>query len=118
MDKLQALNNFWNSFDIPAYDQYTVPDEAKPPYITYEASVGDLNHPVFVTASLWYYGKSWTDIEAKEKQIFERISGGTNIPYDGGAFWLVEGSPKSQRMGDSNDMIRRKVLNFTIEFFD
>ena len=38
MDKSQALNTFWNSFGIPAYDEYTVPDGTSIPYITYDTA--------------------------------------------------------------------------------
>jgi hypothetical protein len=119
MDKLQAYNGFWNSFGIPAYDENTVPDEAEPPYITYQAASDDFNHPVMLTASLWYRNKSWTNITAMEKHISEKIGrGGINVPYDGGGFWLVKGNPWAQRMGDPDDMIRRILLQFSIEFID
>ena len=38
MDKIQALDRFWNAFGIPAYDKNSVPDGAKPPYITYDVA--------------------------------------------------------------------------------
>ena len=131
MDKLQALDKFWNSFDIPAYDQTTVPDKIydpvtmkmvpnKPPYITYETAYDDFNHPVALTASIWYRDSSWTAITAKEQEITEKVSrGGVTIPFDDGAFWLVKGTPWAQRMDDpEDDMIRRIVFNYSIEFFD
>ena len=120
MDKLQAYNRFWNSFGIPAYDQYTVPDDAKQPYITYQAASDDFNHPVALTASIWYRDKSWAAVTAKEKQISEHIGrGGVCIPYDEGGFWLTKGTPWAQRMDDpDDDMIRRIVLTFSIEFID
>lgn len=119
MDKLQAYHKFWESFGIPAYDQSTVPDEATPPYITYQTASDDFNNSMFLNASIWYRGRSWADITAKEKQISERISrGGVCVPYDDGAFWIVKGTPWAQRMDDPDDMIRRIVLQFSIEYFD
>lgn len=119
MDKLQAYHNFWSSFGIPAYDQSTVPDEKTMPYITYQAASDDFNNTVFLTASIWYRGRSWTEITAKEKEISEHISrGGINVPFDGGAFWIVKGTPWAQRMEDPDDMVRRIALQFSVEYFD
>lgn len=120
MDKLQAYNRFWNKFGIPAFDQYTVPHDATLPYISYETAADDFNHPVNLSASIWYRDSSWAAITAKEKEISEYIGrGGVCVPYDEGGFWLVKGSPWAQRMNDpDDDTIRRIVLNFSIEFID
>lgn len=120
MDKLQAYNQFWNSFGIPAYDEGTVPDSAKQPYITYSAASDDFNNGLFLTASIWYRGRSWADVTRKEKEISEFIGrGGVNISYDRGAFWITKGTPWAQRMSDpEDDMIRRILLQINVEFFD
>ena len=120
MDKMQALNSFWNGFGIKAYDENTVTDEAQLPYITYEASNDSFDESITQTASIWYYSKSWAEITAKEKQISDHISrGGIMIPYDGGAIWIQKGNPWAQRLSDeSNDMVRRIVLNVIVEFLD
>lgn len=119
MDKLQAYHNFWSSFGIPAYDELTVPDERETPYITYQTASNDFNNTMPLTASIWYRGRSWVDVTAKEKMIAERIGrGGACVSYDDGAFWIVKGNPWAQRMDDPDDMIRRIVLQFSIEFFD
>ena len=120
MDKIRAYNQFWNSFGIPAYDESTVPDEAKPPYITYQTASDDFGNAVFLNASIWYRGTSWADVTYKEQQISEYIGrGGRTVQYDGGAFWIVKGSPWAQRMSDpEDDSIRRIVLQYNIEFFD
>lgn len=131
MDKIQAYNQFWNSFGIPAFDEISVPEEIydstlqkmvplKPPYITYQTAFDDFGNALFLNASIWYRGTSWNDVTYKEQQISESIGrGGRTIPYDGGAFWIVKGSPWAQRMADpEDDMIRRIVLQYNIEFFD
>lgn len=35
MNKAQAIQAFWESFGVPAYEESTVPDDAVMPYITY-----------------------------------------------------------------------------------
>lgn len=120
MDKLQAYNQFWNSFGIPAYDESTVPDDAKPPYITYSAASDSFGNGLFLTASIWYRDTSWAGATRKEREISEFVGrGGVNVAYDNGAFWLSKGSPWAQRMADpEDDMIRRIVLQINVEFFD
>jgi hypothetical protein len=131
MDKLQAYNQFWNSFGIPAFDENSVPDEIydstlkkmvplKPPYITYAVASDGFNNGLFLTASIWYRETSWTGITRKEKEISEYIGrGGVNVSYDNGAFWITKGTPWAQRMSDpEDDLIRRILLQINVEFFD
>lgn len=120
MDKFQVLQSFWESFGIPAYDENTVPtgDDAPAfPYITYDAVVSELGTPVAMSASLWYYGTSWSQITAKLEDISFSIGrGGRLLPIDEGAVWIKKGSPFAQRMNDSNDMIRRILINISAEY--
>lgn len=117
MNKIQAFNSFWNSFDLIAYDENTVPDGEKLPYITYSVGEDDFNYPVSLTASIWYRSKRWDGITAKLEEISERIGrGGVTVPYDGGVIWIKKGSPFAQRMSDEDDSIRRIFINVEVEF--
>lgn len=120
MNKEQTLHAFWSGFGLKAYDENSVPDEAKLPYITYEASVDSFGYGVALTANLWYRSSSWVDITAKEQQISDFITrGGRMIAYDGGAMWIQKASPWAQRLEESSDAgIRRIVLNIMIEYMD
>lgn len=120
MDKFMALQSFWASFGIDAYDENTVPaGEYRPelPYITYEVSVSDFRHPVLLHASIWYYGTSWAPITAKLAEVESALAnGGIFLPCDDGAIWITKGTPFAQRMSDPNDMVRRIYLNTTAEY--
>lgn len=118
MTALQALDRFWNGFNLVAYDENTVPDDAPLPYITYEASRDFFGATIAQSVSLWYRSKSWATITEKEEQIAEYIGkGGKMVLYDGGAFWIKRGQPWAQRQPDAaDDTIRRIVLNIEIEF--
>lgn len=128
MNKMQALHSFWSSFGIPAFDENTVPDENERisryghafPYLTYESSSDSFGNKVAQTSSLWYRTSSWADITQKEEQIADFIGrGGAMIAFDDGCIWIQKASPWAQRMDDPNDeMIRRIVLNVTIEYLD
>jgi hypothetical protein len=126
MDKVQAINSFWNSFGIKAYDETTVPDEMsfnniknenKNPYITYEVSIGEFGEDIASAVNVWFYADGWKDIESKVKEIDQQLSnGGVQIPYDDGSIWIKKGTPYRQRVGDSNDMVRRYLINTIIEY--
>ena len=118
MTKAAAIYQFWNSFGLTAYEENTVTDNAKFPYITYQLVTDSFDREVPVTASLWYRSESWTAINAKTEEISQKISrGGKIIACDGGAIWLKRGQPFAQNMGDESDnLIKRKYLNITAEF--
>ena len=118
MNNIQTLNAFWNGFDLPAYDENTVPDDATMPRITYSVAFGNFDEPVAATASLWYYSRSWEDITEKAAEINSYIGlGGRVIPCDGGYVWIKRGTPFSQRVSDENDSVRRIYINVEIEYF-
>lgn len=118
MNKYEALDTFWNGFNIPAYDVNTLPDDVEMPYILYEVGVGGLNDDIPLSASLWYFSTSWRDITLKSEEINRYIGlGGVSQPYDGGVIWIRRGFPFAQRMSEpGNNAVRRIVLNVTVEF--
>ena len=117
MDKAQAINAFWNGFDLPAYDAYTVPQNISLPYITYEVSTAELDEPVLLSASLWYRDTSWKAITEKTEEIAEYIKRMTPIKVDNGRVFITKGSPFSQRMDEPDDAtIRRILLYVNVEY--
>jgi hypothetical protein len=117
MDKWQALNTFWNRFDLVAYDENTVPDGAALPYITYMASTGEIDEPIYLTASIWYRSNSWTEVSQKADEISNYIGGGAGESYDGGRLWITKSVPFAQRMSEASDyQVRRILLQVNAEF--
>lgn len=127
MDKEQAFNSFWNSFDVPAYDAITTPtdDEMRKmgkepfPRITYEVTVNEFGNPTTVYASIWDKNTGWGRITGIAHKIDSALSeGGQTVSYDGGIIWLKKGTPFQQRMGDPDDTIRRILVNIEIEYLE
>lgn len=119
MDKAQAIHNFWSGFNIKAYDENTVPQDAQMPYITYGVTTDSIGSPVSLSASLWYRSSSWADIQKKADEIDKRIVAMTppTIELDDGRFWITKGTPFAQRMGDPDDeTIKRIYINLMVEF--
>lgn len=119
MDKAQKLNEFWNSFGVPAYDENSVPDDVTYPYITYSVVDDSLENVTSPTASVWYRSSSWAGVEAKKNEIAKRIGehGHLSLPIDGGYIYMVKGVPFAQRMVDPSDSyVKRIYLNLQVEF--
>lgn len=118
MDAVKAYQAFWSGFDIPAYDENTVPESAKMPYITYESAEDYLGDSLSLSASIWYREYSWLAISAKMQEIADVISrGGITLPINEGAIWIKRGTPWGRRMDDpEDDAIRRIILNVEVEY--
>ena len=118
MDKSQALNSFWSSFGLPAYDVNSVPTDAAMPYITYETAVDSIESVLNLQGNIWYRQISWADASKKADEISEYLYGIWPVTkkIDGGRMFITKGTPFAQRMGDDDDMIKRIVINIQVEF--
>jgi hypothetical protein len=118
MDKAQAIDYFWNSFGLMAFDENTVPKWAQMPYITYNISTDSLDNVVSMSASLWYRTTSWKDITNKANEIEKYLGehGGIVLKLNEGRMWINKGTPFIQRINDPDDSIRRIRLNIQTEF--
>lgn len=119
--KAATIYEFWNSFEMPAYEENSVPtgeDAPKFPYITYQLVTDSLGNEVAMTASLWYRGTAWVEANAKTEEISQRIGRkGAVLDCNGGKVWIKRGTPFAQNMGDESDnLIKRKYLNITAEY--
>lgn len=113
-----ALNSFFNSFSITAYEQNVVPDNAPYPYATYSAPVNGWAGEVAGSINLYYRETKLTTINAKAKLILDHIGeGGVMVPCTNGRIWIKKGSPALQMMSDPNDkMVRRAYIVITLEY--
>ena len=117
----QALYQFWSSFGVPAYEETSVPtgdDAPKFPYITYSVAKSDFGKEVALSGSIWTRSTSLQQAVDLETAVYNSIGyGGKPINIDNGAIWLKRGNPFSNPMGDDSDnMIKRKYINLTVEF--
>lgn len=119
MNRYQAIQQFLESFDIPAYVESSVPSEAEYPYLTYTLPENDnMGGEVSMNVNVWYY----TDTETKPNQkVFEIAKaigyGGKLITFDDGAVWLKKGSPWVQNIpSESNNKIKHRYLNVDLEY--
>lgn len=120
MNKAQALHQFWSSFGLTAIDEQSAYDETielPSNYITYEVQTAGFENELLLSASLWYYSTTWTDITQKADEIADYIGyGGRVIAVDGGYIWIKLGSPFAQRMAVEQENYRRIILNITVDY--
>lgn len=118
MDKWQALDAFWGSFGIPAYDETDVPDDAVMPYITYSGQVGSFESVLLLSGSVWYRSTSWEAPSKKVDEIAEALKNYKLIKLEDDQYlFLTQGAPFAQRMTENDGAIRRIYLNVMGEFF-
>ena len=118
MDKAQALHTFWNSFQIPAYAENTVPPTATMPYITYNVLTDSMNNALPLTATLWYRTTAWSEIQQKAEQIAERLGKNSYeiIKLDHGYLWITKGTPFAQRLVTDDESVHQILINVMAEF--
>lgn len=121
MNKVQAIIKFWQDVSgLPVYDENSVPDNARMPYVTCEINTASFEHEITLSANLWYRDTSWEAISLKadaiSKALFELR--GTAQKIDDGRFRIFEGeTPLCQRLPDDNDdMVKRIVITIMVEF--
>ena len=125
MNKVQALQAFWESFGWPAIDEQSAYDAGtleqlgiSYPYITTETATSDFDSVIPLGADLWDRSPSWERVTKKALEIEQEIGlGGKLIPYDGGAIWITKRSPFSPRQSaDAGFDVRRIHININAEF--
>lgn len=123
MDNFAALQSFWESFNVDAYDEetyFTSGDVPAFPHITYESVSGTWTSTKMLSAYLWDKSPSWVWLKQKAEEIKKAIGSGRVVQVDDGALWLriPELTPFAQSIPSEseNDQIKRILLYVEVEF--
>ena len=115
----KTLYEFWNSFGIPAYPEYSVPDEATLPYITYEVKQPNWRGVASYSAIVWYQDTSFESIANTVDAISTAIGEGKRLVMDDGYLYLfkedlfVQMQPQSAE-GDENMKVAYLSMNIHV----
>ena len=116
-NKSAAIYGFWSSFELPVYDEGSVPDEAELPYITYQFTSGSLGSNISLTAGLWYKDTSWVDIDKKVEQVAEFITFMNAIKIQGGGRIVIYKPDNfATRIYDEDENIKHYSLQIEVEY--
>lgn len=125
MEKEFVIHNFWASFGIPAYEEFTTPSEEEfkrlgiEPYprITYDVvDAGTWGGEVAMSAIIHSRSSSWLEALNIKKEISNKLKdGGLQFECDGGTIWIKKALPFAQRMGTSDDdTLRQYLINISV----
>ena len=118
MTKEAAIYNFWAGFEIPAYEENSVPDNAPQMYITFEQSSSYWGEQVALSANIWHKNvTSYLALYAKAKQIRDYLGlGGVNLICDEGSITLRQGTPFMLNGADDDGNTKQLYINVTADF--
>lgn len=111
-----ALSAFFSGFDIPAYPEDFIPENAALPYLTVLPVVpADWNSQSTFHARLWYPSNTGKrPIIQKTDQIRAALGDGLAIQCEGGAILLCAGTPWAQSMDNPAENYLCQYLNFDV----
>lgn len=125
MDRIQALQAFFNSF-LPAYEEnaiYSAQIQPKMPYLTYEGLYGlydsDVTASTTVTFQTWFREVSPENAYKMTERISKAIGSKKRLDFDDGYMFIKKASsPFGSLMGDdADDVVKRMVHTLGITFF-
>lgn len=113
----QALYTFYSGFDIPAYTENNVPEDAGNRYITYSLVQPDWRENAIHYARVWDYNTSSAWCLSKADEILAAIGEGISIQTDHGCVVLRPGTPLVQEMIGEQKTDRSAFINLQINAF-
>lgn len=123
MDNFAALQEFWESFGVDAYDEqtyFTEGDSPAFPHITYESVSGTFASNKLLSGYLWNKSSSWVWLKQKAEEIRRTIGSGITKQVDDGVVWfrIPETTPFAQIIpsGSEDDLVKRILLYVEVEF--
>ena len=113
----QALNSFFSGFGIPAYTENNIPNNAKPPYLTYPLKEPAWNRQETFYVNVYYRAdKSEMDALIKADEIMGAIGEGIRLYFPGGEVVLWPGNSLIQTRPPENG-VRRAYIDLMINAY-
>lgn len=117
MNKYEALDKFYNSFGIPAYEENSVPEDAKMPYIKYDVSTSGFNsQSVPLSLQMFFKSNSLMKINSFTEKLSDALRNGVSLKCDKGYIVLYRGEPFAQNVGSGDKTVKCKYVNITADF--
>lgn len=100
-----ALYNFFSGFDLPAYNESTIPDDAELPYIVYQLVEPEWSEKTIMYVRVYYRNKT-SNFEALQKadEIAGAVGVGIRLDCQGGYVVLRPETPLIQPIPPENDI--------------
>ena len=111
----KAMKCFFSGFGLPAYEEYSVPDDVQLPYITYHLAEPEFFEKASTYAQVYYKTKSNTAVLEKADAIVAAIGSGVKIPLNGGYLVIWLETPTVQLMVEGD--VRRAYINLSVNAY-
>lgn len=116
-NKYQALHNFYSSFGVSAYEENSVPETAKLPYITYEVITSEFGgENIALSCQIYDKSNSLTRLNQLTEQLSERLRGGFKLICDDGYIMLYRGEPFAQTRPTGDETVKAKYINISADY--
>ena len=116
-NKYQALHNFYSGFGVPAYEENSVPENAKLPYITYEVITSELAaQNVALSCQIWDKSNSLKNLNTLTESLSAALRNGAKLQCDDGYIMLYRGEPFAQTRPSGEKTIKAKYINITADY--
>ena len=112
----KAMKDFFSGFGLPAYEEYSVPDDVELPYITYHLAEPEPFEKASMYAQVWFRTKSNAEILEVADAIVGAIGVGKILENRGGYTVLWNETPNIQILVD--DDVRRAYINLSINSYN
>lgn len=109
----KALYEFASMFGWNAYPEYSVPTNAKLPYITYTLQEYEWDHMGTMQIRLWSENTSYTEINKKIDEISDYLKNGAEIKTDSGKLVFYKDDPFCQYQ--PSDEVNLKIAYMLIK---
>ena len=117
MNKYEALCNFYSGFGIPAYEENSVPEKAKMPYITYEAiTSGFDSQNVALSFQIFFKSESLMKIDTLTDKLSDALRGHVKLKCDEGYIILYRGEPFAQNVSTGDKATKCKYVNILADY--
>lgn len=117
----KALAAFYGGFGVPAYEEYSVPDDAQLPYITYTVPQSEVFSSATHQARVWYAtdkgAPSNVQVNAKADEVLAAIGRGVKLPAGQGYVIIYPGTGTLAQNQPSDDGTRIVYLNLEIDTY-
>lgn len=116
MTKSKALDNFFNSFGLPAYPQHRVPNDVTFPYLTYEKTLANNGKTTNPRIVLWYRTESEKVINDKADEIQKAIGMCESLRSEDGTIYVYFNDVWQAIEDQADDVISGMFTNLSIRF--
>ena len=110
-----ALKTFLSGFEMPAFQEDSVPDDIQLPYITYSLSEPEWNQKASMIVQVWDRTKSNERIIRTADQITQAIGERCDLELDGGYLVIWPETPLIQTKVDGG--VRQALINLSINAY-